>query len=57
MEKHGSPSMLMVILNLQNLMINDNLNTAPKLQMALIVAEVYLSALPMDTPYQNFELR
>ncbi|KAE8021898.1 hypothetical protein FH972_007748 [Carpinus fangiana] len=41
----------------ENLMINDNLNTAPKLQMALIVAEVYLSALPKDTPYQNFELR
>ncbi|XP_062150878.1 sucrose synthase 5-like isoform X2 [Alnus glutinosa] len=40
-----------------NLMINDTLSTASKLQMALIVAEVYLSALPKDTTYQNFELR
>lgn len=38
-------------------MINDNLNTAEKLQMALIVAEVSLSTLPKDTPYQKFELR
>lgn len=43
--------------NLQKLMINDNLNTVAKLQMALIVAEVYLSGLPKDAPYQNFELR
>jgi sucrose synthase len=49
--------MLIVIVNLQNLMINDTLNTASKLQMALIVADVYLSALPKDTTYQNFELR
>lgn len=41
----------------QKLMINDNLNTAEKLQMALIVAEVSLSTLPKDTPYQKFELR
>ncbi|KAM7268172.1 hypothetical protein ACFE04_010338 [Oxalis oulophora] len=39
------------------LMINENLITAAKLQMALVVAEVFLSALPNDTPYQNFELR
>ncbi|XP_071722761.1 sucrose synthase 5-like [Rutidosis leptorrhynchoides] len=39
------------------LMINENLNTPAKLQMALVVAEVFLSALPKDTPYQNFELR
>lgn len=38
-------------------MINDTLNTIPKLQNALKVAEVYLSALPKDTPYQNFEAR
>lgn len=38
-------------------MINDTLNTAAKLQMALIVSEVYLSALPKDTPFQNFEIR
>ncbi|KAK0572437.1 hypothetical protein LWI29_031483 [Acer saccharum] len=41
----------------EKLMINENLNTAEKLQMALIIAEVYLSALPKDTPYQTFELR
>ncbi|KDP35712.1 hypothetical protein JCGZ_10484 [Jatropha curcas] len=40
----------------EKLMINDNLNTVTKLQMALIVAEVYLSGLDKDTPYQNFEL-
>ncbi|XP_021596187.1 sucrose synthase 7 isoform X2 [Manihot esculenta] len=40
----------------EKLMINDNLNTVSKLQMALIVAEVYLSGLARDTPYQKFEL-
>lgn len=39
------------------LMINEALNTAGKLQMALIVAEVFLSSLPKDTPYSSFELR
>ncbi|XP_057483499.1 sucrose synthase 7-like [Actinidia eriantha] len=39
----------------ENLMINETLNTFPKLQEALIVADVYLSALPKDTPFQNFE--
>ncbi|KAE8713355.1 Sucrose synthase 5 [Hibiscus syriacus] len=38
-------------------MINETLNTATKLQMALIVAEVSLSDLPKDTPYQSLELR
>lgn len=38
-------------------MINETLNTPSKLQMALIVAEVYLAALEKDTPYQNFDLR
>lgn len=38
-------------------MINDALNTAEKLRMALIIAEVYLSALAKDTSYQSFELR
>ncbi|KAI4299664.1 hypothetical protein L6164_033099 [Bauhinia variegata] len=49
----------LVSLDLQgeSLMINETLNSAAKLQMALIVAGVYLSALPKDTPYQNFELR
>lgn len=36
-------------------MINETLNTVAKLQTALIVADVYISALPKDTPYQNFE--
>ncbi|WCJ25123.1 Sucrose synthase [Euphorbia peplus] len=40
----------------EKLMINESLNTVTKLQMALIVAEVYLSGLDKDTPYQNFEL-
>ncbi|PPR83051.1 hypothetical protein GOBAR_AA37663 [Gossypium barbadense] len=39
------------------LMINEILNTAAKLQLALIVAEVSLSDLPRDTPYQSIELR
>lgn len=49
--------MLIVILNLQKIMINDTLDTASKLQMALIAAEVFVSALPKDTPFENFELR
>ncbi|KAG5227366.1 hypothetical protein OIU76_027867 [Salix suchowensis] len=40
----------------EKLMINETLNTVGKLQMALIVAEVYLSGLAKDTPYQNFEI-
>ncbi|XP_065616970.1 sucrose synthase 6 [Quercus suber] len=40
-----------------DLMINSTIDTALKLQMALIVAEVFLSALPKDTPYPDFELR
>lgn len=42
---------------LQKLMLNETLNTAAKLQMALIIADVYLAALPKNTPYQNFEPR
>ncbi|KAL8038201.1 hypothetical protein ABFX02_11G089700 [Erythranthe guttata] len=41
----------------QNLMINETLNTVPKLQSALIVAETALSSLPKDTPFQSFETR
>ncbi|GAV61753.1 Glycos_transf_1 domain-containing protein/Sucrose_synth domain-containing protein [Cephalotus follicularis] len=41
----------------EKLMINETLSTVSKLQMALIIAEVALLALPKDTPYQNFELR
>ncbi|CAI9113306.1 OLC1v1013880C1 [Oldenlandia corymbosa var. corymbosa] len=39
----------------ENLMINENLNTVAKLQTALILAEIYVSAMPKDTPYQNFD--
>lgn len=38
-------------------MINDTLNSASKLQTALMVADMFLSAIPKDTPYQDFELR
>ncbi|KAM1715284.1 hypothetical protein ACFX12_025782 [Malus domestica] len=41
----------------EQLILNETLNTASKLQAALIVTEVYLSTLPKDTPFQNFELR
>lgn len=38
-------------------MISETLNTVAKLQEALVIAEVYISAQPKDTPYQNFEQR
>lgn len=38
-------------------MINENLNTVPKLQAALIAAETFVSVLPKETPYENFETR
>ena len=38
-------------------MINETLNTPAKLQAALGLADVLLSSLPPDMPYQNFELR
>uniref|UniRef100_A0A1J3JU94 Sucrose synthase n=1 Tax=Noccaea caerulescens TaxID=107243 RepID=A0A1J3JU94_NOCCA len=41
----------------ENLMINETLNTARKLEMSLILADVFLSELPKDTPFQAFELR
>ncbi|KAL0364466.1 UNVERIFIED_CONTAM: Sucrose synthase 7 [Sesamum angustifolium] len=41
--------------NGEKLMINETLNTVETLQEALMVAEVFISALPKDTPYQNFE--
>ncbi|XP_043718353.1 sucrose synthase 7-like isoform X2 [Telopea speciosissima] len=41
----------------ENLMISETLNTVSKLEAALIVADVYLSALPKDTPYEKFEQR
>ncbi|CAM8934084.1 unnamed protein product [Rhodiola kirilowii] len=41
----------------EKLMINETMDTVSKLQTALIAAEVYISALPSDTPYQYFEQR
>lgn len=41
----------------EKLMINETLNTASKLQMALILADIFLSVLPPDTPYDNFHLK
>ncbi|KAL9334776.1 hypothetical protein Peur_071957 [Populus x canadensis] len=41
----------------ENLMINQTLDTVSKLQEALIVAEVVVSAFPKDTPYQDFQQR
>ncbi|KAH9780764.1 hypothetical protein WN944_014932 [Citrus x changshan-huyou] len=41
----------------EQLMINDTLDTVDKLQAALIVAEVSISDLPKDTPYQEFQQR
>ncbi|XP_022993081.1 sucrose synthase 5-like [Cucurbita maxima] len=41
----------------EKLMINETLNTASKLQMALILADIFLSVLPPDTPYENFYLK
>ncbi|CAL5202795.1 unnamed protein product [Lathyrus oleraceus] len=41
----------------ESLMINDTLSSVAKLQMALTVADAFLSALPFDTPYHDFEPR
>jgi len=43
--------------DLQNLIINQNLNSVPKLQAALIAAEAFVSAFPKDEPVQKFEQR
>ncbi|KAK1274023.1 Sucrose synthase 7 [Acorus gramineus] len=39
------------------IMINDSLNTITKLQTSLLMAEVFVTALPKDTPFQKFEQR
>ncbi|KHN08777.1 Sucrose synthase 2 [Glycine soja] len=39
----------------QSLMISDTLSSAAKLQLALMVTDGHLSALPKDAPYQDFE--
>ncbi|XP_057970912.1 sucrose synthase 6-like isoform X2 [Malania oleifera] len=59
---HSAEPLLDYLLSLKDyrgdqLMINETLNTATKLQMALIVADVYLSAIPTGTPFPSFELR
>uniref|UniRef100_A0A7N0U4Y2 Sucrose synthase n=1 Tax=Kalanchoe fedtschenkoi TaxID=63787 RepID=A0A7N0U4Y2_KALFE len=41
----------------EKLMINETMDSVEKLQTALIAAEVYISALPRDTPYQYFDQR
>jgi sucrose synthase len=38
-------------------MINQALDSVSKLQAALIVAEVVVSAFPKDAPYQHFQQR
>lgn len=48
---------MFVFVNLQKLMINQTLDTVAKLEAALIVAEVYISALPKETPFQEFQQR
>ncbi|KAK8934713.1 Sucrose synthase 7 [Platanthera zijinensis] len=41
----------------ENVMINGTLNTVNKLQTALLLAEVFVSGLPKNTPFQKFEER
>ncbi|KAJ4802515.1 Sucrose synthase [Rhynchospora pubera] len=41
----------------EKLMINDTLDTVNKLQTALLLAEVFVSGLPRNTPFQKFEHR
>ncbi|XP_023523280.1 sucrose synthase 5-like [Cucurbita pepo subsp. pepo] len=38
----------------ESLMINKKLSSVSKLQSALFVAQLYLSSLPKDTPYEEF---
>jgi sucrose synthase len=40
---------------MQKLMISETLDTADKLQTALLLAEVFLTGLQRNTPYQKFE--
>lgn len=48
---------LHVVPILQNLMINGTLDTVAKLQKVLVAAEVFVSAHPKETPFENFEQR
>lgn len=36
-------------------MLNERIQRIPRLESALIKAEDYLSKLPLDTPYSEFE--
>lgn len=38
-------------------MINETVDTVNKLQTALLLAEVFVSGLPRNTPFQKFEQR
>lgn len=40
---------------MQKLMISDALDTADKLQTALLLAEDFVASLEKSTPYQQFE--
>ncbi|OMO49912.1 Sucrose synthase [Corchorus capsularis] len=58
---HSSSQLLDYLLALnhqgEDLLINQTLNTVPKLQAALSLANDVMSTLPKETPYKNFELR
>ncbi|XP_077220041.1 sucrose synthase 7-like isoform X2 [Tasmannia lanceolata] len=41
----------------ETFMINDSLNSTAKLQTALLLAEVFVSTLPKDTPFHKFSAR
>ncbi|CAA6655810.1 unnamed protein product [Spirodela intermedia] len=41
----------------EKFLINESVNTVVKLQTALLLAEVFVSGLPQDTPFQKFEHR
>ncbi|KAH9625794.1 hypothetical protein KSS87_006038 [Heliosperma pusillum] len=60
-QKEAAKPLVEHLLSLQHLddklMINETLNTSAKLQAALVVADVFVSSLPPETPFQNFELR
>ncbi|KAJ8444179.1 hypothetical protein Cgig2_030999 [Carnegiea gigantea] len=60
-DKEAAQPLVEHLLSLQyqddKLMINETLNTPAKLQAALGLADVLLSSLPPDTPYQNFEFK
>lgn len=41
----------------QNLMINETMDSVEKLETSLIRAQSFVSALPKETPFLNFEQR